>query len=152
MSFLQYLDKELPDLSRWILYDGLKYSTEVQIYDAILQLEEELLRPMHANGKKDTPAFKLFLRIKDMLYQAGEANAIIQRQKEEIYALRNHITWLNQELSRTQIMLDRFQTVEDMAGAGTLEITIDRVRQVMQQRREQEQKKAEAILNADKSK
>ena len=145
MSFLQYLDKMLPDVSRWILYDGLQYSKEVQIYDAILQLEEELLRPLHTNGKTGTPVFKLLLRIKDMLYQAGEANSIIETLKEKLQAERNYSAFLNAELARTQQLLNRFEVAEDLITAGTLEITIERVRKVMQERFAQERKQAEEL-------
>ena len=136
MSFLSHLDQTLPEASRWILFDGLKHATEMQLYDAILQLEEEVLRPMHAAGKKDSKGFQFFCRIKDMLYQAGEAEHLLGQMKERLDQERQWSAYLSQQLAEKTRLLDRFETIEDLSHAGLLEITMERVRRAMQERRE----------------
>jgi hypothetical protein len=145
MSFLQHLLKTLPEASKWIVFDGLQYKSEAQIYDTILQLEEDLLRPLSATGKQGGATFKLLTAIKDILYQAGEAHNIVERLQERIEHERSLARFFEQQYLRAQQQLLRFETIEDMEREGTLELAMERVRKVMQEKMAYDLKLAEEL-------
>jgi len=145
MSFLAYLRQQLPEAAQWILYEGLDYRSEREIYDTILQLEQELLGPLHKAGKKDVPVFKLGLRLKNILYQAGEADYMIQRLTERLAMEREEKEFYKQRLAQMQTLLSRFETLEDMERGGVLESGMLRIRRMMAEKRDAEIKAAKEL-------
>ena len=147
MSFLQYLNKELPVDSRWILFEGLEYHAERQIYDTILQLEQEILGPLHRQGKVESSTFKLMLRIKNILYQAGEGEARVTELTREIHRMRDLNNYLLDRNADLQLQLSKYQTIEDMLREGSLEGYINKVRTVMKEKMDHDLKAAENLKN-----
>ena len=132
--FLKYLQDNLPPESQWILMTGLDYHSEVKIYQAILTLEEDVLRKvLKLKGDKD-PTYIFMMSIKDMLYQAAESIAIIEHLKLKYQMEYEHRLFAEDRNAKLQQLLTRFETLEDVPKES-LEMIMKQIRKAALERR-----------------
>lgn len=141
-NFLQLLVETLPDQSKYLLYEGLEYSTQSKIYETLLQLEQGVIKKILAVKGKESEEYKFFMLIKNILYQAGEANYIIEQLKNDNNVQRQLSEFLLQKNSILETELNKYRTIEQLKTDGALQIYIERVTAAMKEKYEFEKKKA----------
>ena len=134
--FLQYMLDNLPPQSQWILMTGLDYHSEIKIYNAILQLEEEVLRPLKQKKGIADPTYIFMMSVKDMLYQAAESLSVIENLKTK-YQLEYEMRGFFQDRSaQLQQVLTRFETLEELgSNAETMKNIMEKIRAAAADRR-----------------
>lgn len=141
-NFLQTLIETLPEQSKYVLYDGLKYNTQANIYNTMLRLEKDVISKILAAKGKESDEYKFFMLIKDILYQAGEADYLIQHYKTELNVQRQLNEFLLQKNATLENEINRYRTIEDLKVDGALQIYIERVTEAMKEKYHFEKNKA----------
>lgn len=141
-NFLQQLIEQLPDQSKYILYEGLQYSTQAKIYEAMLRLEQDVISKVLNSKGKDSEEYKFFMLIKNILYQAGEGDYMIEQYKADNNIMRQ----LNEFLLKRNAMLEnelaKYRTIEELKADGALQIYIERVTDSMKDKYQFDKKQA----------
>ncbi len=130
-NFLHSLMNKLPEESKWVLMQGLPYMRQAQIYDLIVQLEQDILRKIIVKKGKDSEEYKFFLKMISVLYQAGEAVNLIDRLKEEMNGLVQYNKFLHERNNRLEQDVNRFRTIEELQADGMLEAYVERTKQIL---------------------
>jgi len=131
---LQYLSQLLSDMpieSQWILFEDLQHEPEKKIYAALIQLEQDVLRPMLKTKGKDSKEYQFFMRLKNICYQAAESQYIIDklsRQATELQHLNEYLMGKNAQLSNE---LSTYTTIEHLVKTEALDRATAAVRQKM---------------------
>lgn len=133
--FLQYLQENLPPESQWILFTGLDYHKEVQIYNAILTLEEDVLRKILKSKGASDPTYIFMMQIKDMLYQAAEAISVIEHLKSKYQAEYEKSQFYIDRAAKLEQMLTRFETLADIPDTTHLQSIMTQLRTAARERR-----------------
>lgn len=130
--FLHKLLNELPEESRWILMDGMPNVAQHKIYQLLLQLEQDILRKVLVKYGKDSEQYKFYNDIKTVLYQAGEAQHLVELLNKELMAFKEYNQFLKERNAALEKEVNRFKTIEELQSADLLEIYTARVKQVLE--------------------
>jgi hypothetical protein len=142
MSFLEQLIEGLPDVAKHIVYERLEHNTQAQIFQAMAQLESDVIRPYITKKGIDSQEYKFFTRLKNIMYQAGEAAHIIERMQAEAHEMNLFNKYLSSKCAELEIELSKYRTIEELTADGALELYIKRVKESMKRKYEQEKKAA----------
>jgi hypothetical protein len=133
--FLKYLQENLPPESQWILFTGLNFHSELNIYRALLQLEEDILRPLHKKNGAADPTYIFMMSIKDMLYQAAESIAVIEHLKLKYQYEYEQSEFFKDRSAKLQQLLTRFELLEDIPDTEYLQMVMTRLRKSARENR-----------------
>lgn len=142
MSFLEQLIEGLPDSAKHIIYEGLEHNTQAQIFQAMLQLETDVIKPYIGKKGVDSPEYKFFTKLKNIMYQAGEAECIIDRLQRDAHEMNLFNKFLSGKCAELEMELTKYRTIEELTADSTLELYIKRVKQSMRDKYESDKKTA----------
>lgn len=144
MSFLQYMAEQLPEDKRWLLHDKIVMETRLKLYSNLLEFEASFLKPVLKKYGANSTQYTFLSSVKNNIIQAAEQQYIIEKQREHITAITQLNNMLLSENSRLQANLNKYETIEEMSIAGTLNAY---VRSVQENLKERELKnKREAVI------
>lgn len=142
MSFVQHLAETLPSEKQWIIHQRIAMQTRAQLYEQLLEFEQSFLKPVLKKYGAESPQYKFLNAVKDTIIQAAEQQYVIENQRERIVVLEQLNEYLNKENCQLATALNRYETIEEMSVAGTLQTYIDIVQKQIKERQLNDKKSA----------
>jgi hypothetical protein len=143
-SFLLYLAENLPEDKKWMLHQRIAMQPRAQIFKDLVEFEQAILKAVLNKHGEASAQYQFFNRIKNTIIQAGEQQFLIEQLQASNQSLHQLNEYLFKENARLYTALNRYETVEEMSLAGTVQTHIDRVQKLINETKLSETKKATA--------
>jgi hypothetical protein len=82
---------------------------------------EDILIKLNDKGQSSTDSFKFYSRVLKVCYQAAMSSAIIEKYKSIAHNQKSIADCYIELYTKTQVELNKFQTIQDMVYTGTLQ-------------------------------